>query len=148
MKPLMRAAKDEDEISSCHMCARGIFVSRQRASGSRFCSSRCREAYDAGFPRPDPVYARKVTASKFEDWRVVAGGEPGSIYYAPFLAAVAARPKRSKKRRKVSNGPQVQTTKFVQNNPAISVACKDTFADRGSVRDGVSALTTLAGAPC
>jgi hypothetical protein len=33
------------EITSCYMCGRGIM-------GSRFCSQRCREAYDAAFLGP------------------------------------------------------------------------------------------------
>ena len=78
------------------MCGRGIM-------GSRFCSQRCREACDAGFPRPDPHYDRKVAASKLEGWRVVAGPGVGSIYYKPFLEAVAARPS-ARKRRKVLMG--------------------------------------------
>jgi hypothetical protein len=42
-----------DEISSCHMCGRSTIA-------RRFCSDRCRAACDAGFPRPDPHYDRRV----------------------------------------------------------------------------------------
>jgi hypothetical protein len=54
-----------DEISSCHMCGRSTIA-------RRFCSDRCRAACDAGFPRPDPLYDRKVAASKLAGWKVVA----------------------------------------------------------------------------
>jgi hypothetical protein len=59
--------------------------------------------------RIDPLYDRKVAASKLAGWKVVAttpDGPPiGSDYYAPFLEAVAARPTRARRREKVSNGP-------------------------------------------
>jgi hypothetical protein len=90
-----------DEISSCRMCGRSTIA-------KRFCSDRCRAACDAGFPRPDPLYDRKVAASQLAGWKVVAttpDGPPiGSAYYALFLEAVAARPKRPRRRQKVSNG--------------------------------------------
>jgi hypothetical protein len=90
-----------DEISSCHMCGRSTIA-------RRFCSDRCRAACDAGFPRPDPLYDRKVAASKLAGWKVVAttpdGPSIGSDYYAPFLEAAAARPNRVRSRQKVSNG--------------------------------------------
>jgi hypothetical protein len=54
-----------DEISSCHMCGRSIIA-------KRFCSDRCRAACDSGFPRPDPLYDRKVAASKLAGWMVIA----------------------------------------------------------------------------
>jgi hypothetical protein len=92
----------ELEIASCYMCGRSTIA-------RRFCSERCREGCDAGFPRSDPLYDRKVAASKLAGWKVVAAtpdGPPiGSAYYAPFLEAVAARPNRSRKRQKVSNAP-------------------------------------------
>ena len=84
------------------MCGRGTIT-------RRFCSERCRAACDAGYPRPDPLYDRKVAISKLAGWKVVAttpDGPPiGSDYYAPFLEAVAARPNRARRREKVSNGP-------------------------------------------
>jgi hypothetical protein len=91
-----------DEISSCHMCGRSTIA-------RRFCSDRCRAACDAGFPRPDLLYDRKAAASKLAaDWKVIASGPDGppigSHYYAPFLEALTARPKRVRKRQKVSNG--------------------------------------------
>jgi hypothetical protein len=54
-----------DEISSCHMCGRSTIA-------RRFCSECCRAACDAGFPRPDTLYNRKVVASKLADWKVIA----------------------------------------------------------------------------
>jgi hypothetical protein len=56
-----------DEISSCHMCGRSTIA-------RRFCSDRCRAACDAGLPRPDPLYDRKVAASKLAGWKVGASG--------------------------------------------------------------------------
>jgi hypothetical protein len=90
-----------DEISSCQTCGRSTIA-------KRFCSDRCRSACDAGFPRPDPPYVRKVAASKLAGWKVIAttpDGPPiGSDYYAPFLPAAVVRPNRARRRQKVSNG--------------------------------------------
>jgi hypothetical protein len=116
------------EITACHMCGKGIIA-------ARFCSDRCRAACDAGFPRSDPLYDRKVAASRLDGWRIVAGPpgvEIGAVYYAPYLEAIAARPSRTRKRQKVSNGPFPQTTFLAQNNPAASMAYKGNFADRAS----------------
>jgi hypothetical protein len=118
----------EAEITACHMCGKGIIA-------ARFCSDRCRAACDVGFPRHDPHYDRKAAASKLAGWRIVAGPpgmEIGAAYYTPFLDAVAARPRRVRKRLKVANGPSPQKPNFVQNNVAASMACKGAFADRAS----------------
>ena len=64
-------------VIGCHCCGRDMLYRGPSGDDSgRFCSTRCREAFDAGFPPYQPVDIRKLfTAS----WRVVAGGDPGHL---------------------------------------------------------------------
>ena len=60
---------DDEICATCFACGRGYC----RGDG-RFCSTRCREAFDAGFPpAPDSHYARAMTNVPLSAWRIVAG---------------------------------------------------------------------------
>ena len=90
-----------------HIAGTRPMKSAQRGDG-RFCSTRCREAFDAGFP-PAPDYSnhiRAMTDVPLSAWRIVAG-PPGIEIGAQFYASVLDRkndgrgsPPLVKKRRK------------------------------------------------
>ena len=50
-----RAPSSKPPAPTCFTCGRSYW----RGDG-RFCSARCREAFDAGFPPYDPSYAEKT----------------------------------------------------------------------------------------
>jgi hypothetical protein len=85
------------ETPTCFACGRSMLHRPTDGDdNSRFCSIRCQEAYDAGFPaygsRKVDVFDVPISA-----WRVVAGPpgvEIGSQYYAPIIEAVERRRKR------------------------------------------------------
>jgi hypothetical protein len=73
----------------CFLCGRSFTHRGHKGDLSgRFCSDKCREAYDAGYRRPEPVDPFKPT-----DWRVVAGGDPvatragGVVHHVSWLSA-------------------------------------------------------------
>jgi hypothetical protein len=61
-RDLLREPEEKPKAPRCHACSRS-FLHRAPSSdsddNSRFCSSRCRHAYDAGLPAADPDYAGK-----------------------------------------------------------------------------------------
>jgi hypothetical protein len=105
-RDLLRTERLKTDASECHTCGRS-FMPRPSSRDDntwRFCSTRCREAYDAGFPAYDPSYVRKLTDVSLAAWWVVAGPssvEIGSQYYAPIIEA-AERKRRRLTRSKVS----------------------------------------------
>jgi hypothetical protein len=76
-------------LDECFLCGRGMVY-----RGSRFCSPRCRKAFDCGFPRHDPHHVRTLMSPPLRSWKVAAPtpGGPliGSSYYGPILGASAA----------------------------------------------------------
>jgi hypothetical protein len=110
-------------LDECFLCGRGMVY-----RGSRFCSSRCREAFDRGFPRHDPHHVRTLLSLPPRSWKIAApapGGPPiGSSYYGPILDRLRPARKPLIRGQKVVSGPQPQKPKFVENNPAASMACE------------------------
>jgi predicted nucleic acid-binding Zn ribbon protein len=69
------------QTTECFLCGYGIY------KGNRFCSDRCREAFDAGHSRLDPNQARALLVLPLDGWRVVAGptiSPIGTSYYTAF----------------------------------------------------------------
>jgi hypothetical protein len=114
---------DPSGFGECFLCGRGM-VSR----GPRFCSPRCRKAFDCGFPRHDPHHVRTLMSPPLRSWKVAApalGGPPiGSSYYGPILDRLRPARKQLTRRQKVVSGPQSSKPKFVENNPAASMSCE------------------------
>jgi hypothetical protein len=68
-----RSARNTAPVAStCFACGRSY-----GSGDGRFCSERCRDAFDAGFPPYDPQSARSVLNVPLRDWVVVAG-PPGT----------------------------------------------------------------------
>lgn len=118
---IAQAAADPAEFETCFLCG------RSGLRDGRFCSSRCRTAYDAGSPRHDPHHARALAAVPLDSWKVIAG-PPGSVvgasYYAPLLEQMRGR----QKARKVAAGPRSLKPKSVKNNRVQPMACKGTLS--------------------
>jgi hypothetical protein len=74
---------------TCFGCGRSF----GRGDG-RFCSSRCRAAFDAGLPAYDPHQARAVAAMPLSSWRVVAG-PPGEVVGSRFYGQAPAMAMRA-----------------------------------------------------
>ncbi len=110
-------------FGECFLCGRGM-----KPHGSRFCSPRCREAFDRGFPRHDPHHARSVMRLPLGGWKVVApaSGSPpaGASYYGPLLDGLRAARSARSRRQKVASGPESQKPKSVKNTAALSMGCK------------------------
>jgi hypothetical protein len=69
----------------CFLCSRSFpYRGHKGDNNGRFCSDRCRQAYDAGYRRAEPVDPFKVTT-----WRVVAGSNPGYQPSTPMRAGKA-----------------------------------------------------------
>src|SRR5437870_291269 len=71
---LLKPDRPRDATPKCFACGREF--TPQPSTGDdnteRFCSSRCRDAYDNGAPRFEPqpdVYTKT--------WKAIAGGDPG-----------------------------------------------------------------------
>src|SRR5262245_34529530 len=63
----------------CFLCGRSYTYKEPTGDDSgRFCSDKCREAYDAGCRRPEPVDPFKPIG-----WRVVAEGDPRYLPSTP-----------------------------------------------------------------
>ena len=118
-----------DQTTECFLCSYGMIY-----KSSRFCSGRCREAFDCGFSRQDPNRARALLALPLHLWRIAAGPpdvEIGASYYGPLLACAGAVVQR----RKVRNGLRSINSISVENRQAKSRACKGTFAEGRSATD-------------
>ena len=77
---------DAEISATCFACGRGYCK-----GDGRFCSTRCREAFDAGFPpAQDSNYARAMTNVPLAAWRVVAG-PPGIEIGARFYESILGR---------------------------------------------------------
>jgi hypothetical protein len=67
----------------CFLCGRSFTYRGHKGDLSGlFCSDKCRDAYDAGYRRSEPVDPFTVTG-----WRVVAGGNPGYLPSTPMRQA-------------------------------------------------------------
>jgi hypothetical protein len=91
-------SRAQRDTLKCWVCGHG-FVYDQ----SLFCSERCRDAYDCGFPKHDPHHVRALTAVPLGAWKIVAG-PPGSKIGSRYYADIVDRPLRPKLRRKRSVG--------------------------------------------
>ena len=86
------------DAAECFACGRS-FLPRPSTGDDNvhaFCSPRCRQAYDVGFPAYDSNKV-DVFAVPLSAWRVVAGPpaiEIGSQHYAPIIEAVERQRKR------------------------------------------------------
>src|SRR6516225_6822868 len=91
-------ARTSSQAAECFACGRSFLLRPSSGDDSnRFCSTRCREGYDAGFPAYDPGYVRKLMDVPLAAWKVVAGPpgiEVGSQYYAPIIEAAERRRRR------------------------------------------------------
>jgi hypothetical protein len=68
---------DRKTVIECHTCGRDMLYQGHHGDDSgHFCSTRCRELFDDGFPPYEPVNLRKLFAAT---WRVTAGGDPGYL---------------------------------------------------------------------
>jgi hypothetical protein len=113
------------ETTKCFVCGYGMLN-----RGSCFCSDRCRNAFDSGFPPYDPNQSRVLAAVPLDAWIIVGppGVEIGSRYWAQFFG----RPRRLTRRRKASSGALSANSKFVENTKATSKACRANFANARS----------------
>jgi len=104
----------EDQIcATCFACGRGYCK-----GDGRFCSTRCREAFDAGFPpAQDSNHARAVISIPLSAWRVIAG-PPGIETGARFYASILGR--KSDGRGIVR--PIKKRRKFARKNKDLQVA--------------------------
>ena len=86
------------DAAECFACGRS-FLPRPSTGDDNvhaFCSARCRQAYDVGFPAYNSNKV-DVFAVPLSAWRVVAGPpaiEIGSQHYAPIIEAVERQRKR------------------------------------------------------
>jgi hypothetical protein len=63
----------------CFLCGRSFTYREPKGDeNTRFCSDRCREAYDAGLRASEQVNPFKVAK-----WRVLAGSDPGYLQSTP-----------------------------------------------------------------
>jgi hypothetical protein len=120
------------EAPECFTCGR----SYSRGEG-RFCSSRCRQGFDDGFPAHEPNYVRRITNIPLGDWRVVAGPPDVAVGSCPWQVFLN-QPRRPKRRRKVISGLSPTNSNFVENNPTDSVACKGDLDEPPARRVAVS----------
>ena len=87
---------DDETCATCFACGRGYCKGE-----GRFCSTRCREAFDAGFPpAPDLHYARAMINVPLSAWRVVAG-PPGIEIGAQFYDLPNRKERRKNGRRRI-----------------------------------------------
>ena len=98
-----RGETDRTDITKCFMCGCGMLY-----RGSRFCSDRCRDFYDAGAPGHEQDWLKsKPDNYGITGWKVVAGPpgiEIGSDYYKPLRDAFGRRKVKAKaKRNKIPN---------------------------------------------
>jgi hypothetical protein len=112
-----------NQTVECFLCGYSLIY-----KGSRFCSDRCRQAFDAGHSHLDPNQGRAFCALPLDRWRIVAGPPAttiGASYYGPFLgqAQAARRPP------KVRNAPPSVNSIDVENSQANSRTCRGTFAE-------------------
>ena len=114
----------QPDTIECLTCGRGIVY-----RGIRFCSDRCRDAFDYGIPPHDPNEVRRLTAVPLDAWIIVAG-PPGVAIGSRCLVQFVDRPRRVKRRRKASSGPPPINSNFVKNSSAVSMVCDRNLADR------------------
>jgi hypothetical protein len=111
-RDLLRERPATAEPQTCFACGRSHSRGAMLAGGSgpsRFCSVRCRDAFDAGFPPHDPNQARNLMQVPLTVWIVVAGppGTVGTRAYArdlPISGDGCIIPCRNCKRPFVSRG--------------------------------------------
>jgi hypothetical protein len=95
-----RAARPKHEAPTCFSCGREFTHKGPQGDDSgRFCSSRCREWFDAGNPASESpaVTVERVNRVPLRAWKVTAGPpglEVGSGYYADILDRGLKRAKR------------------------------------------------------
>jgi hypothetical protein len=101
-RDLLRAEPTRTRAPECFACGRSFMPLPSTGDDNvhAFCSARCRQAYDAGFPAHNSGKV-DVFAVPLSAWRVVAGPpgvEIGSQYYAPIIEAVERQRKRLARR--------------------------------------------------
>jgi hypothetical protein len=124
---LHEMTESRTNVAKCFLCGRGM-VDR----GSRFCTDRCREYYDSGFPTHDPHQARVVTTVPLEAWRIVAG-PPGVNIGGRYYDPIVNRPiPFNRARRKLASRPLSTKPKFVGDYGVAAKACVDGFSRVGA----------------
>ena len=104
---------DDEICATCFACGRGYCK-----GDGRFCSTRCREAFDAGFPpAQDSNYSRAMTTVPLAAWRVVAG--------PPGIEIGATQQKGASKKRQAYSCSSCQ--KNVGNSPEKTMGCSGIF---------------------
>jgi hypothetical protein len=79
MRDRERPSKKPSSSIDCFLCERSFtYRAPQGDASGRFCSDKCREAYDAGHRRAEPADPYKDIS-----WRVVTGGDPGYLPSTP-----------------------------------------------------------------
>jgi predicted nucleic acid-binding Zn ribbon protein len=104
---LREPSTPKHQTAKCFLCERDyLYVDTSGDDSGRFCSARCREAYDAGFPRgsDNPGLHPELMPNLYghEGWRVVAGPPGvsiGSLYYDELMAWCERKWQRLAKRR-------------------------------------------------
>jgi hypothetical protein len=84
-RDLLRERPATPEPQTCFACGRSYSRGAPKAdssSESRFCSVRCQDAFDTGFPPYDPNQARTLMQVPLTAWIVVAG-PPGTVGTRP-----------------------------------------------------------------
>lgn len=120
------------DIVECFVCGRSM-IRRE----TRFCSDRCREAFDLGFPPHDPNQVRALNAVPLGDWIIVAG-PPDARIGERCWGFIVDLPRRVRKRRKASSGPLSTNSKIVKKNPIAAGAYKSASADSPTPPDDQS----------
>jgi hypothetical protein len=107
-------ARPKHEAPTCFSCGRGFaYKGPQGDESGRFCSTRCREWYDAGKSAYDPpeVTVARITRVPLREWKVIAGRlKIGSAYYADILD----RPKKAKRIGRLSNDELIRPRRLCE----------------------------------
>lgn len=121
--------QEQPDIACCFVCGRSMIY-----RGRRFCTERCREAFDDGFRPHDPNYVRSLARVPLGAWRIVAGPLDAKIGERCW-DFVVDRPRRIKRRRKVSSGPLSTNSKLALKNRRNAMAYKAASGE-GTSRNG------------
>jgi hypothetical protein len=79
MRDRKRPSKSPSSSIDCFLCGHSFtYRAPQGDASGRFCSDKCREAYDAGHRRAEPADPYKDIS-----WRAVAGGNPRYLPSTP-----------------------------------------------------------------
>jgi hypothetical protein len=104
-RDLLADRPDKYEALKCVACGRGYMARPPSGDDStRFCSTRCREAYDAGFPAWDKNVELNGhhQTPLLTGWSVIVG-PPGTVGSNPWQSVIDASEKKRRKIEKRKN---------------------------------------------